>query len=70
VYLLLNDWFKGLLSFVYRNYILFAIEVVRMYWKFINLRIIIEICGFIVVFWFVEIRLVLNLPRECHVSDM
>jgi hypothetical protein len=26
-------------------------------------------CGFIVVFWFVEIQLVLNLPRECHVSE-
>jgi hypothetical protein len=25
-----------------------------MYWRFINLRIIIELCGFIVVFWFVE----------------
>jgi hypothetical protein len=40
-----------------------------MYWKFINLKIMIEMCGFIVVFWFVEIRLVLNLPRECHVSE-
>jgi hypothetical protein len=40
-----------------------------MYWRFINLRIIIiEICGFIVVFCFVEIRSVLNLPRECHVN--
>jgi hypothetical protein len=26
-----------------------------MYWRFINLRIIIELCGFIVVFWFVEL---------------
>jgi hypothetical protein len=38
------------LSFVARNYILFAIEMVWMYWRFINLRIIIELCDFIVVF--------------------
>jgi hypothetical protein len=46
-----------------------------MYWKFINLRIIIELCGFVVVFWLVELQPVLNLttsvprhlPRGRHV---
>jgi hypothetical protein len=59
------------------NYILFAIEVVWMYWKFINLRIIIELCGFVVVFWLVELQPVLNLatlvprhlPRGRHVTS-
>jgi hypothetical protein len=35
-----------------------------MYWKFINLRIIIELCGFIVVFWLVELQPVLNLATS------
>jgi hypothetical protein len=48
-----------------------------MYWKFINLRIIIELCGFVVVFWLVELQPVLNLatlvprhlPRGRHVTS-
>jgi hypothetical protein len=43
-----------------------------MYWRFINLRIIIELCGFIIVLWFVELQPVLDLatsaPRGCRVS--
>jgi hypothetical protein len=31
-----------------------------MYSRFINLRIIIELFDFIVVFWYVELQLVLN----------
>jgi hypothetical protein len=41
-----------------------------MYWRFINLRIIIELCGMIVVFWFVEFGHVSTTQQthQCHVA--